>query len=147
MVVLQVNPHKWKKYSLEDADISDRSNTSAAFAFLKEIENRKEREGLSDDAEGSSSTASKIVFNRSRNNPKFQRSVHLQKVVETPEEDESTKATFKSSKVVMPEYNFGLSKKTKKSISKPTKEDSSDRKRGKALQLDHLMADDEEDDE
>lgn len=137
-----MNPHKWKKYSLEDADISDRSNTSAALAFLKEIEGRKDQEPADS---GSESEASKIVFSRSRNNPRFQRSVQLQRVLESNEEDDSPKATFKTTKVVMPEYNFGESKKAKKAQPKKSKNESTDRKPGKTLQLDHLLAEDEDD--
>lgn len=138
-----MNPHKWKKYSLEDADISDRSNTSAAFAFLKEIENRKDNDDCNDGTETSSSS-SKIVFNRSRNNPKYQRSAQLQRIIETNDDDEMKKSAFKSSKVVMPEYNFGQTKKAPKLTTKKSKEDSKERKIEKSLHLDHLMADDED---
>lgn len=98
------------------------------------------------DGTEASSSSSKIVFNQSRKNPKFQRSAQLQRVIETNDEDETIKGAFKSSKVVMPEYNFGQTKKAPKSTRK-SKDELTDRKSEKSLHLDHLMADDEDDED
>lgn len=123
----KVNPHKWKKYSLEDADCSDRTNTAAAFNFLREIEKRKEEEM---EQEGSN-TEQKIIFKKSS---KFERNTNT--------EEESS--TLKGSKVVMPEYVVGQ-KVTKKEKKAKSCQSSSDKKKTE-LKLDHLL-DEEEDEE
>lgn len=141
-----MNPHKWKKYSLADADISDNSNTSAAFAFLKEIEKRKDEE-LESGEQGSESDGTTDVFNRTRNKPKFQQSSLLRKCLDATEDENLSKSTFKASKLVMPEYNFGETKKPRKSRSNNPEKDSATRKTGQTLQLDHLLADDDDEED
>lgn len=119
----QMNPHKWKKYSLEDADISDNANTSAALAFLKEMDRRK------DDEEKLEELPSKI---------EFKKSVHLKKNLE-PVEEEGT--SMRGTKVVMPEYCIGqkVPKKSRKRFAggKLTKT--------KELKLNHLIEEEDED--
>ncbi|EDS31684.1 conserved hypothetical protein [Culex quinquefasciatus] len=141
------NPHKWTKYSLEDVDTSDRSNTAAAFSFLREIESQKRDQQQTDqDEEGPAEfKAAKVRFNRS---------VKLQarlEEVDKPPPTEEDKPKVKGCKVVMPEYVVG--QKPKK--SRPVKVGggaagggSSKRDRSSELKLDHLMEeeDDEEDD-
>ncbi|XP_063701332.1 U5 small nuclear ribonucleoprotein TSSC4 [Culicoides brevitarsis] len=121
------NPHKWKKYSLEDADCSDRTNTAAAFNFLREIERRKEDEA---DQRMDEEKPSKIVFKKS---------VKLRTEEESTDSSEGSK--LKGSKVVMPEYVVGQ-KKVKKTEKRGKSEKSNS---SKQLKLDHLMDDDEED--
>ncbi|XP_038120616.1 uncharacterized protein LOC6030977 isoform X2 [Culex quinquefasciatus] len=139
------NPHKWTKYSLEDVDTSDRSNTAAAFSFLREIESQKRDQQQHEDEEGPTEFKSKVRFNRS---------VKLQarlEEVDKPPPTEEDKPKVKGCKVVMPEYVVG--QKPKK--SRPVKVGggaagggSSKRDRSSELKLDHLMEeeDDEEDD-
>uniref|UniRef100_A0A336KI77 U5 small nuclear ribonucleoprotein TSSC4 n=1 Tax=Culicoides sonorensis TaxID=179676 RepID=A0A336KI77_CULSO len=127
----KVNPHKWKKYSLEDADCSDRTNTAAAFNFLREIEKRKETDEM---VVGSNeSVPSKIVFKKS---------VKLNKVNEEGAEESSS--VLRGTKLVMPEYVVG-----QKRPSKVERKPKSDRKseKHKELKLNHLMEDEEEEDD
>lgn len=124
----QVNPDKWKKYSLEDVETSDRSNSAAAFAFLREIEKRKEAAELEATPAGGSQ---KIVFKKS---------TKLRPVEEAEEED---KPTTRGSKVVMPEYVVGQ-KRQRKSDKPRRLGDSSKDKRSQQLKLDHLNEEEDE---
>lgn len=145
---MQKNPHKWTKYSLEDVDTSDRSNTAAAFSFLREIESQKrDQQQHEDDGDGPTEFKAKVHFNRS---------VKLQarlEEVDKPPPTEEDKPKVKGCKVVMPEYVVG--QKPKKSRSgkvgggaAAAGGGSSKRDRSSELKLDHLMEeeDDEEDD-
>ncbi|CAH1372698.1 U5 small nuclear ribonucleoprotein TSSC4 [Tenebrio molitor] len=98
------NPHKWKKYSLadvKDEDMSDKSNTKAALSFLNELKSRNNHEVKSDRAEESR----KIVFKKV---PSVGSAIN---VLNT---DDEVKPTFKSSKVIMPEYVVGEKVKKEK---------------------------------
>uniref|UniRef100_A0A6P7FP52 U5 small nuclear ribonucleoprotein TSSC4 n=1 Tax=Diabrotica virgifera virgifera TaxID=50390 RepID=A0A6P7FP52_DIAVI len=120
------NPHKWTRYSLEDVndeDMSDRSNTKTALSFLEELKERKISEVPSDDSE--KDQPQKIVFKKQRR--------HESNPSETKEDPDSLKATFRSSKVVMPEYVVG--QKLKKDKKKKRVE------KGRELKLDHLLED------
>lgn len=122
-----VNPHKWTKYSLEDVkseDMSERSNTAAAFSFLKEIESRKGKAEME-----TSNLEKKIVF---------QKSVMVQHKLEDGQEEEKTR--FKSSKLIMPEYIVGQKIKNEKK-----KRSTKSKNPTKQLRLDHLMEDEEQD--
>lgn len=121
----QKNPQKWKKYSLEGVDISDNANTSAAFAFLKEIDARK-----GDNEERIVELPSKIEFKKS--------TMFTANRSKGEEDDETT--SMRGTKVVMPEYCVGqkLNKKHKKpppSTKKPSNT--------KALKLNHLFEEEE----
>lgn len=145
---LQINPHKWKKYSLSDADISDKSNTSAAFAFLKEIEARKSLANEMDCDDVNDNQDGKIVFNvRKRvqtDGAKFNKSVHLRSIVREESADPAIDLPkMKGSKVVMPEYVIGQKKERKKSTSKSSA-DGVDKKRSGMLKLNHLFEEDED---
>jgi len=142
----KINPHKWKKYSLEDSDISDRSNTSAAFQFLAEIEQNKQNASDADDeAMGSSNP---IVFNRKT---KFTHLAALRKDTESSSDDnQCDKAVLKGSKVVMPEYVIGQKPKSKnkkatQSVTSKRSNETSDSAKA-ALQLQHLMEEDDDED-
>lgn len=121
----QVNPHKWTKYTLDDVryeDMSERSNKSAALTFLKDLEKRNEanRSNIEDD-----SKETVVKFNKSA-------------LIDVPE-DKEEKATFKSSKVVMPEYVIGQKiKKNRKNQEKRSGHAS------KQLTLNHLIEDEED---
>ncbi|XP_072383875.1 U5 small nuclear ribonucleoprotein TSSC4 [Diabrotica undecimpunctata] len=119
------NPHKWTRYSLEDVndeDMSDRSNTKTALSFLEELKERKISEVPLDDSE--KDVPQKIVFKKQRRH---------ESSPEIKEDPESLKATFRSSKVVMPEYVVG--QKLKKDKKKKRVE------KGRELKLDHLLED------
>ncbi|XP_055912104.1 uncharacterized protein LOC129946094 [Eupeodes corollae] len=125
----QVNPHKWKKYSLADVDISDHTNTAAALSFLKEIESSKDEEESTDCASG------KISFNKA---VKAKRSIRISGEVDDEEVD---KPKLKGSKLVMPEYVIGQkSEKDKRKKRSPSKIETSSQ-----LTLSHLQEDEEED--
>lgn len=140
----QVNPHKWKKYSLSDADTSDRTNTSAAFAFLKEIEKRKDLMDGPDEDE----MDGKITFKRKGTDkaPRFQRSTPLRNAVESQPDDDDidAKPILKGSKVVMPEYVIGQKSKDRKRkrTSSSTTQKSECRN---TLRLEHLIEEEAED--
>lgn len=149
---LQLNPDKWKKYSLDDADISDRTNTSAAFAFLAEIERRKDAE--QDDAMDTDDHPSgKIVFKKRTNanerKPSFNHSASLRKDVEHTSNVSDEKSILKGSKVVMPEYVIGqkVSKKTKKKLNTAAATDTNTASGQKKPLLQHLFDEEEEEEE
>lgn len=57
------NPEKWKLYSLEDVkEVTQSSNSSAAFAFLDDLKRRKEKEGDEDELMEEDGGSTKIVF-------------------------------------------------------------------------------------
>src|SRR5699024_3675435 len=92
------NPHKWKKYSLadvKDEDMSDRSNTKTALSFLNELKSRNIMD--TSDSESTSEEPRKIVFNKL---PSTLKTTSLNN-------KEEVKSSFRSSKVVMPEYVVG----------------------------------------
>ncbi|XP_075162152.1 uncharacterized protein LOC142234839 [Haematobia irritans] len=128
----QVNPHKWKKYSLEDVDISDHTNTSAAFEFLREIETQKE----SCEPAVPIDLNQKIEFKKSS---KLRR--NLKSIEEKEQQDtEVDSPKLKGTKLVMPEYVIG----SKKSNIK-TKDTGKERAAGN-LTLSHLHEEDEDED-
>lgn len=133
-------------YSLSDADTSDKSNTQAAFTFLKEIEDRKSETEVS--ACGDNDQGGKIMFNtrkRVHTSAKFNQSIHLKTVVNDDSIDpvlDSPK--MRGSKVIMPEYVIGQRKERKKSSGKGSKVDAV-KKPTETLKLEHLF--EEEDDE
>ncbi|XP_018567300.1 protein TSSC4 [Anoplophora glabripennis] len=124
------NPHKWTRYSLDDVreeDISDKGNTKAALSFLKELEERKSQE-MDCDQEQVDQPVKKIIFKK-----------HTSTVI-GPKDDENPdtcKPSFRSSKVVMPEYVVGQKMKKEK------KNKSLKAGKGKELKLDHLFESEE----
>lgn len=113
----KLHPHKWTKYSLADVnEMNDKSNAAAAFAFLKEMQSRKSK-----DDENNDEQEKKIVFKK------------------TLKSDEpEIKPTFKSTKLVMPEYEFG--KKVQKKKCKPRRTTDGTTS-NKEIKLGHLMED------
>lgn len=148
-----MNPHKWKRYSLSDADISERSNTSAAFQFLAEIE-KKKRDDSSQDEDELEDSSDKIVFNNRRKSqarkPSFNSSASLRNAVEKDNEVDAEKPVLKGSKLVMPEYVVGQRNKSKDKKRPHAPETSTrkteDRPNKRVLQLQHLMEDEDEED-
>jgi hypothetical protein len=121
------NPQKYKHYTLSDVtDLSDRMNSSAAFNFLREMEERKESNH--DDTPEDSSN--KIVFKNSKKlEPKHQTMTGEKQV--------------KGNKFVMPEYVIG--EKRQKSSKKIAGGSSSSSSKQKQLKLSHLAHDEDED--
>lgn len=111
--------------------MSDRSNTAAAFDFLREIESRKEHIEEPD---------TQIVSFRPRRGISYQTSAGIKEKLPgldqvTTEED---KPILKGSKVVMPEYVIGQKiKKDRKKRTTPIVVNH------KALKLDHLLEEDD----
>lgn len=151
------NPHKWTKYSLDDVsndDMTEQSNTWAALSFLKELKTRRsieisEEEMDVDDPNSSDKNQSKIVF-KSRKN-KTTSDIQFKKPeneIENTDDNNAIvingedKPTFKSSKVIMPEYIVGQKQKKKSKKEKPAKKFD----QSKQLKLDHLEEADEEED-
>lgn len=121
------NPQKWTKYTLSDVKdeyMTEKSNTAAAISFLKEIEDRRTKNMLDETEE----VPEKLIFKKTA----------LIKETSCSDSDTS-KITFKSSKVVMPEYVVGQKlKKDKKSKEKRNCNVS------KQLKLEHLLAEEDE---
>ncbi|XP_013113967.1 uncharacterized protein LOC106091838 [Stomoxys calcitrans] len=131
----QVNPHKWKKYSLEDVDISDHTNTSAAFEFLREIESQKDISQPARDID----LNQKIEFKKSS---KIRR--NLKSLEEQEQQDaEIDSPKLKGTKLVMPEYVVG-SKKPKNLNAKV--KNNRERAAGN-LTLSHLQEEEEEEED
>jgi len=90
------NPQKWVKYSLAStSDVTDKSNSAAAFSFLREIEERKRKSEAPDD--DSDDVAGKIIFKKPRNK----------------EDDSQGAKTFRDRKLLMPTFEFGAKKPSK----------------------------------
>lgn len=148
----QINPHKWQKYSLNDADISDRTNTAAAFTFLKELAERNsltnEEDLLWIDSDESNSSRP-IKFNKRKSDDGHHSSLaELKDDLDGKERCDAT-STMKGTKVLASEYVVGQPK-PKFNKSKRMRNDA-----GKvvpssgtvALRLDHLLDDEDECDE
>lgn len=137
----QVNPHKWKKYSLSDVDISDQTNAAAALSFLRQMDAQRDADsdGTDDMDETGTRTTSKIEFKKTS---KLNR--NLKQLKESEVDDvELDKPQLRGSKLVMPEYVIG-----QKSTKKPKKQHSSSQSNQRAagkLQLSHLEELDEYD--
>jgi hypothetical protein len=128
----QKNPQKYVKYSLaEITDTSDRMNTSAAFSFLREMEDRRGGDLQSNE----SSEPQKIVF---KNSTKLR-----------PKRDDDNESEKKEkiigNKFVMKEYVIG--EKRPKADKKTPKASSSSSAKAKQLKLSHLDDDEEEEEE
>ena len=127
-----VNPDKYTKYDLSDVSkdqMSDRSNTRAAFNFLKEMKDRQTRE--SDSSEGQASVSSKVTFKKP---------IRQLQSTSTP----SSTVVKDGVKRVMPECVVGQKRSkdiTKKKLhsNKKTKSDSGQ------ISLSHLDEDEESD--
>lgn len=125
------NPKKWVYYSLSDVtpdQMSDSTNTATALAFIREMEARDAK--LKIDHPDMDETG---LFKK----PTFQ----FSKTIKQEKNDE--KATFKSSKVIMPEYIVGVTKQKKEKKMVPKKEETeSENVKKVELKLNHLYDDD-----
>ena len=136
----QRNPHRWKKYSLADVtqdDMSNASNTAAAFSFLKSVRSDKRTKvEKMDEDEGEHSSKqfkSSIKFNcpKKVQEKKVNFGDESEPVVDDQIQD---KPVFKSSKLIMPEYVVGQPKKMSKKKGKLGSTD-----KGKQIRLDHIQ--------
>ncbi|XP_023169894.2 uncharacterized protein LOC111598733 [Drosophila hydei] len=138
----QVNPHKWKKYSLSDVDISDQTNAAAALSFLRQMDAQRDADSDDNDDidEAGVRKAAKIEFKKTS---KLNR--NLKQLKESEVDDvELDKPQLRGSKLVMPEYVIGQ-KSTKKLKKQHSPSQAKQRAAGK-LQLSHLEEMDEYDD-
>lgn len=135
-VSFQINPHKWKKYSLSDVDISDQTNNSAAFEFLKQID--EQRESQAEIESTPIDVNAKIEFKRSS---KIKRQLKEISKKDVPDE-QVDKPKLKGSKFVMPEYIIGQRKDKKKKISNQIQQQHELAE--KQLTLSHLQDDDDD---
>jgi len=133
-----VNPNKYKKYDLSDVSkdqLSDRSNSRAAFDFLRQLKDRK-NDDESDENPTESSEERKVSF----------------KKPSTFKKPPSVESTSKPSAVqdghkrILPEYELG--QKAKKSVVKLSDKTSekSKIKSSKTISLSHLDEEDEDSD-
>ncbi|KAH0955191.1 hypothetical protein HN011_010529 [Eciton burchellii] len=138
------NPHKWVKYSLDDVsneDMTDRSNTQAAMSFLRELKERKKKEEVNqhqkmdiESCKKQHTSTSQMIFKK----PQVTERIENSEAVIIKSDD---RPMFKSSKIILPEYQVGLKPKKVCRRNQPViKVD-----RSKELKLDHLQQLDEED--
>merc|ERR1712226_1027102 len=109
------NPQKYTKYSLSDApNISDRSNTQTALAFLKELSDRKDPEP--NRKEEGDQEISKIMFKRPKRNTGIERGSIVSDIKEP--------APCAITKRILPEAVVGQSSSFTKSSKKTLKKAS-----------------------
>ncbi|KAH8415655.1 hypothetical protein KR222_007393 [Zaprionus bogoriensis] len=132
----QVNPHKWKKYSLSDVDISDQTNSAAALSFLRQMD--AQREADDNDEREECSASPKIEF---KQKSKLNRNLKQLRQHEV-QDAELDKPQLRGSKLVMPEYVIGQ-KCHKRSKSKPHAGRAESCATAGKLQLSHLAEQDE----
>jgi len=138
----KIHPEKWTKYSLADVDnMTERSNSAAAFTFLKTI--KKKTTETNDDLQvEQSDIQEKPIFKKpSKKMSDFSKSP------QNDEEDSNQnlqvkQSTFSGSKNVMPEYVVGA----KTSNNKEKKKSKEKSKMMDKLTLSHLGQDEEEED-
>jgi hypothetical protein len=145
------NPHKWIKYSLGDVsqeDMSDQSNTAAALSFLKEMQERKRQQEMEVDESG----PGQITFKQPKNKTKLftQHGAPLcltsgmTSGESTTSEDTITRPSFKSSKLIMPEYVVGMTKKKDKKKHAKHAHSPPNENITSVIKLQHLAEDDGE---
>lgn len=123
---------RWIKYSLADVsdyDLSNEGNTAAALSFLKSLRERKALEAKKKEEETVEDN-SKHFFNVSSTK---------EEKTECNEQTSEKKSVFVNSKLIMPEYVIGQSKKVKKCVQK-----SVNREKTKEIHLDHIHFEDDE---
>ncbi|KAF5303996.1 hypothetical protein FQA39_LY01781 [Lamprigera yunnana] len=110
----QINPHKWTRYNLDvpQEDMTERANANAALSLLKQLEKRNQ---IAD--ENVTETNTRIMF---------------KKMIPKVDREEQASVSFRSSKVIMPEYVVG--QKTKMVKPKSTVITSN----RKEIKLDHI---------
>lgn len=142
-----VNPNKYKKYDLSDVSkdqLSDRSNSRAAFDFLRQLKERKKEEDDSNsDQDEQDFETRKVSFKKPFNFKK----------PSTPgspkAESTSSAAVQDGNKRIMPECVVGQKSKPKSIVksddSSKTSEKSKIKKSSKTICLSHLDEEEEDD--
>lgn len=120
-------------------DISDYTNTAAAFQYLKEMDEQLEQHEGKDG-----------ILLEQNTKFEFKKSSKIRKQMRDKEEEEVKdaevdKPRLKGSKVVMPEYVVGRQRDTKK--KKHVKSVENQTRAAGTLRLDHLQGDDEDTEE
>jgi hypothetical protein len=142
------NPHKWIKYSLGDVsqeDMSDRSNTTAALSFLKEMQERKSQEKMEVD----DSSSSQITFRQPKHKIKllsqYDTSIGIISGMTSGDSraSEIEKPSFRSSKLIMPEYVVGMTKKKDKRKHEKLDHLPQNENVSSEIKLQHLIEEDE----
>lgn len=122
------NPHKWVKYNLATtSDVTDKSNTTAALSFLKDLEKRKHN--LEDEVP-EPLDAGKIVFKK----PK------------TFEQKSEKSKTYRDGKLCMPAFEFGSKIPRESKKEKRMRGENSSQKAKVQSHLSHLEEDGDSDD-
>lgn len=119
------------------SDTSDRMNTTAAFNFLRQIEEQKQKQN---DEDAKNAESPKIVFKKS---------VKLRPNEARDEIDPQIDAKkVQGNKIVMPEYVVGEKRKSQRTTRDPkqTRSRPESTKTSKQLQLSHLNEDEDEED-
>jgi len=134
-----VNPNKYKKYDLSDVSkdqLSDRSNSRAAFDFLRQLKDRKNNDE-SNENPAENSEERKVSFKKPST---------FKKPPSVESTSKPSSAVQDGHKRILPEYEFG--QKAKKSVVKlsdKTSEKSKIKSPSKTISLSHLDDEDEED--
>lgn len=128
------NPTKWTHYNLEDVpDVTDRSNANAAAICMREIMLTKQNDGEAMDSDEPTDD-DKVIFK-----------VPVVPCISISQNSEKKSSTlYRSSKIILPEYVVGRREKNK--LSNRDKQRDSNSKRSE-LKLEHLLDDDDEEDE
>ena len=132
-----MNPNKYKKYDLSDVSkdqLSDRSNSRAAFDFLRQLKDRKNNDE-SNENPAENSEERKVSFKKPSTFKK-----------PSVESTSKPSAVQDGHKRILPEYEFG--QKAKKSVVKLSDKTSekSKNKSSKTISLSHLDEEDEDSD-
>lgn len=139
------NPHKWKRYSLDDvqsSDMSDKTNTISALSFLNKLKQQKSKNKHDTESKmeidrankysiassSSSSSGSAVLYEKPSNKQKNNQSFEI-----TTNDNE--KIMYRGSKIILPEYVVGQ-KPINKSKKEKVKIQNVDRR--KQLKLNHL---------
>lgn len=141
------NPHKWIKYSLGDVsqeDMSDRSNTAAALSFLKEMQERKGHEEMEVDDSAPNQITFKQPVNKSGVVLQHGTSLCISSGMTGGENatDEDAKPCFRSSKLIMPEYVVGMTKKKDKKKHEKLDHSPQNESIASKIKLQHLTEED-----
>jgi len=141
-----VNPNKYTKYDLSDVSkdqMSDRSNSRAAFDFLRQMKERKKDETDSDEDKNKNEDleTKKVSFKKPSTFKK----------PSNPKESSSTSAVQDGHKRIMPECIVGQKAKLKSNVKSDdsfskTSEKPKIKKSSKTISLSHLDEEDEESD-
>lgn len=139
-----LNPKKWTCYSLDDVkDMSNESNSQAAFSFLKELKNQKKQntkqnlklcaESMEVDEVQNTSKKSEDI---SKSGISFSKPIRKELSIQL-----NSKPEFRNNKIIMPEYEVGIRKESKKKNNqrKNIKID-----KNKEMKLEHLQMFDDE---